>query len=250
MQRLRLAITIAGVALGIGLAAGIAHAQTTADQSSPPGPSATATRAQQLAVAPASGHATHLTHAAHKSARKHEAKAQGTTAQDTKAQTAPANQQTAAPASGTSASSADAAQNPAAPALAPASWNAAAVPIAPAVATMPAADPIPSPNTLVVGGRTVEIAAPDEVNAIDLNADVNASNPPPGQIAATTNAPAQTAFAAKPADRTDGLLSWNDLPWNSLPPWAAQALATLGGALSAVFVAWFLIGGRPVRTYS
>lgn len=250
MQRHRLATTIAGIAIGIGLAAGIAHAQTTADQSSPPGSSDTATNAQRLAVAPASGHGTHLTRSARKSAHKHEAKAQ----------TAPTSQQTATSASGSAPGApADAAQNAATPAVAPASWNAAAVPIAAAVATT-VADPIPQPNTLVVGGRTVDIAAPDEVNAIDLNADVDASNPPPHQIAAAASGPAQAMFSAKPgnpADRSKGLLSWKDLlSWqdllsrNDLPPWAAQALATLGGALSAVVVAWFLIGGSPARTYS
>jgi hypothetical protein len=31
--------------------------------------------------------------------------------------------------------------------------------------------------------------------------------------------------------------------------WIAQVLAALGGAVAAGAVAWFLIGGGPVRTY-
>lgn len=31
--------------------------------------------------------------------------------------------------------------------------------------------------------------------------------------------------------------------------WIAQVLAALGGAVAAGTLAWFLIGGGPVRTY-
>jgi hypothetical protein len=83
----------------------------------------------------------------------------------------------------------------------------------------------PSLSELVVNGRTVQIAAPDEVNAIDLAADNAAS------------APSQSFVAF--AQRDD-----------SRDAWYEELLTTLGGALAAGLVAWFLIfGATPQRVY-
>jgi hypothetical protein len=90
-------------------------------------------------------------------------------------------------------------------------------------------------SALVVGGRTVQIATPDEANAIDLAADHQAAP----QAAADVQAAAATAVAlAEPDDQ-------------NRDTWYEELLATLGGALAAGVVAWFLImgGGPPQRMY-
>jgi hypothetical protein len=90
-------------------------------------------------------------------------------------------------------------------------------------------------SELVVGGRTVQIATPDEANAIDLAAD--------HQMTATPVADAQATAAPAVA------LAQPDDPQRDT--WYEELLATLGGALAAGLVAWFFIlgGGPQQRMY-
>jgi hypothetical protein len=124
-------------------------------------------------------------------------------------------------------------------------WPAPA-PVPPAdVAATPAPQTAPAnadmqPSEVVVEGQTVQIASPDQVNALDLAADNH------------------TDAAAMPADRADAAAHTQTVlaapvhveasPVGS-PSWIAQVLAALGGAVAAGSVAWFLIGSGPVRTY-
>jgi hypothetical protein len=102
-----------------------------------------------------------------------------------------------------------------------------------------AADIQATPSAVVVDGQTVDVATPDQVNAIDLAADEHhdaaisdeRANPEP---------PAQRILAA-PVHK-DGS------PVGSAS-WIAQVLAAFGGAVAAGAVAWFLIGGGPQRMY-
>ncbi len=101
---------------------------------------------------------------------------------------------------------------------------------------------VPAPSELVVGGRTVDVVAPDQANEIDLAADAPptaAAAPPPDDAAATKPAAATAFVAARDGADAVGSASW-----------IAQVLAALGGAVAAGSVAWFLIGSAPQRTYS
>jgi len=101
-----------------------------------------------------------------------------------------------------------------------------------------------APNEIVVSGQTVQIAAPDQVNAIDLAADDNHDTAPAvlrdEHANAADAAAAPTVLAAPLHEQNNAADS---------PSWIAQILAALGGALAAGAVAWFLIGSGPVRTY-
>jgi hypothetical protein len=109
-------------------------------------------------------------------------------------------------------------------------------------------DNAPAPNEVVVGGQTVQVAAPDQVNAIDLAAGDKLEEAP---AAATPDRPdvvlaaaaAQSVLAA-PVDTQASQSA------ASKASWIAQAMAALGGAVVAGAVAWFLIGSGPVRIYS
>ncbi len=104
-------------------------------------------------------------------------------------------------------------------------------------------DDAPAPSALVVGGQTVQVAAPDQVNEIDLAAhdsSAAAATAAPADVADATPAP-QTAFAAPVHRDADAVGSAS---------WLAQVLAAFGGAAAAGAVAWFLIGSDPVRIYS
>jgi len=104
----------------------------------------------------------------------------------------------------------------------------------PPQATVPDNDP--DPSAVVVGGQTVQVATPDQVNDIDLAAADNS--------VATTKADAapvsQTVLAAPLHRDADAVRSVS---------WIAQVLAALGGSAAAGAVAWFLIGSGPVRIY-
>jgi hypothetical protein len=101
----------------------------------------------------------------------------------------------------------------------------------------PATD-APALSEMIVDGQTVQIAAPDEINAIDLAADdQNATAPTPGDSADAAPAPA-IAVAMREDASPVGSASW-----------FAQVLAALGGAIAAGSVAWFLIGSGPQRMY-
>jgi hypothetical protein len=118
-------------------------------------------------------------------------------------------------------------------------WAADAAPL-PGVATdatAPTVIPAVDQNLgeLVVNGRTVQIATPDEANAIDLAADHQTES----QAAVDTQAAPAPAVA----------LAQSDDPQRDT--WYEELLATLGGALAAGLVAWFLIlgGGSQPRMY-
>jgi len=125
-------------------------------------------------------------------------------------------------------------------------WPDAALPAEIATAAPPEtapADADPAPSEIEVGGQTVQVAAPDQLNAIDLAAD-NTGN------AAPTVAPADRADIG-PVART--VLTSRVMHESANPvggaSWIAQVLAALGGAFAAGAVAWFLIGSGPVRMY-
>lgn len=134
----------------------------------------------------------------------------------------------------------------------------------------PAADP--QVSELVVDGRTVQIASPDQANAIDLAAaDQPVASPPVTAAPADAPSDASSAMTARKGDtdaaddaaaqddnnnadsqaKSDHVVAFArqaDSP-ASRPSWLAELLATLGGALAAGSVAWFLIGSAPQRTY-
>jgi hypothetical protein len=118
--------------------------------------------------------------------------------------------------------------------------------------TAPAdAAPAPSPGTVaddglkmsavVVDGQTVQVASPDQVNAIDLAADDNRAAKAPAPADRTDAKPTARAVFAAPVHRDE-----TGSPVGSAS-WIAQVLAALGGAAAAGTVAWFLIGGGPQR---
>jgi hypothetical protein len=143
---------------------------------------------------------------------------------------------------------------------------------APAPAPQPAsAFAEPEPSELVVGGETVQVASPDDINALDLAADdqdaaaANAAKtatpsdvakPPPAaqamaaKPAAQAAKPAAQAMAAKPAAQAMvAKPAASDASPIGSASWITQVLAALGGALAAGSVAWLLIGSGPQRTY-
>jgi hypothetical protein len=136
-------------------------------------------------------------------------------------------------------------------AIAPASvWPASALAAPTEVASTESAPPPtpaqaltePAPSELVVAGRAVRIASPDDVNEIDLaakDADAAVSLAAPSETVETEpqSHPAE-AETAQPAASAVGSASW-----------IAQVLAALGGAVAAGSVAWFLIGSTPHRMY-
>lgn len=132
--------------------------------------------------------------------------------------------------------------------------NVAAVPSAAPPAPPTAASPPsaaasltePMPNELVVGGRTVQVTAPDNVNQIDEAAD-------PQRVAAsaaTSAARLSDGAEAEPAAETATVAraQRGRSPVGSAS-WIMQILAALGGAFAAGSAAWFLIGSAPQRTY-
>jgi hypothetical protein len=117
-----------------------------------------------------------------------------------------------------------------------------AAPQADVAAAAPAEPVAPdnTPNTVVVGGETVQITSPDQINEIDLAADNDANKAAAPSDHADATPVAQGVFAA-PAQKEPS-------PVGSAS-WIAQVLAALGGAATAGTVAWFLIGGGPQRMY-
>jgi hypothetical protein len=110
----------------------------------------------------------------------------------------------------------------------------------------------PAPGELIVAGRTVKVASPDDVNEIDLAAnDTNTrtSIEPPNDAAARTPAISETA-AGEP--KSDSLVTASAQPARSevgSTSWLLQVLAAVGGAVAAGSTAWFLIGSTPQRMY-
>jgi hypothetical protein len=128
----------------------------------------------------------------------------------------------------------------AAPSAAPPAQLAAASP----PPTAPFAEPMPS--ELVVGGRTVQVTAPDNVNAIDEAAGTQRV----AASAATAAARLSDGAEAEPASETPTVARAQPerSPVGSAS-WIMQILAALGGAFAAGSAAWFLIGSAPQRTY-
>ena len=110
--------------------------------------------------------------------------------------------------------------------------------------TAPFAEPMPS--ELVVGGRTVQVTAPDNVNAIDEAAGTQRV----AASAATAAARLSDGAEAEPASETATVARAQPerSPVGSAS-WIMQILAALGGAFAAGSAAWFLIGSAPQRTY-
>jgi hypothetical protein len=124
---------------------------------------------------------------------------------------------------------------------------AAASPTPPASA--PANPPNPPKSELDVGGEKVQLASPNEVNAIDLAANNRAAEAnDAASAAAHIPAMSDTAAAAQIPDSMKSAPTPQHAPIGSAS-WIMQVLAALGGALTAGSVAWFLIGGAPQRTY-
>jgi len=127
-------------------------------------------------------------------------------------------------------------------------------------ATQPAPPPTAAPaepaaSQLVVGGQTVQVTSPDDVNEMDLAANNTAAQ-------TVDAAPSPTASAtplheiAEPAPKSDAksdLVNAASAPQQNSDvgstSWILQVLAALGGAVTAGSVAWFLIGSTPQRTY-
>ena len=101
-----------------------------------------------------------------------------------------------------------------------------------------------APGAIVIGGKTVQIASPDQVNAIDLAADDDAA-PTVMRSDGADAAPASQSVLAAPVrgDASQSATAVGDASW------IAQVLAALGGAVAAGAVAWFLIGSGPQRMY-
>jgi hypothetical protein len=100
-----------------------------------------------------------------------------------------------------------------------------------------AADSQATPSAVVVGGQTVDVAAPDQANAIDLAANDH-HDAAVSDARTDPDPPAQRVLAAHKDASSVGSDSW-----------IAQVLAAFGGAVAAGLVAWFLIGGAPRRKY-
>jgi hypothetical protein len=112
-------------------------------------------------------------------------------------------------------------------------------------------------NEVVIAGQTVKIAAPDDVNEIDL-----ATSGQDSQTAATAEGaatpPAMTSVSSRGA-KSDSLTVASAQQSAASPQqpvsavgsagWIAQVLAALGGAVAAGSAAWFLMGATPQRTY-
>jgi hypothetical protein len=99
------------------------------------------------------------------------------------------------------------------------------------------------PSEFVVGGQTVQIGSPDQLNEIDLAAKDDAAptaaaNPQPVKDVAEAAAKSDFANAAAAPPSEIGSTAW-----------LLQVLAALGGAVAAGSAAWFMIGSAPQRMY-
>ena len=102
----------------------------------------------------------------------------------------------------------------------------------------------------------MQVASPDDVNALDLAADdqdaAGAKAATPSDVADPDPEPAAQAMVAAPEPAAQAMVA-TPAPQDASPigsaSWIAQVLAALGGAVAAGSVAWFLIGSGPQRTY-
>jgi hypothetical protein len=133
-----------------------------------------------------------------------------------------------------------------------------AAPPADNVASAPeavAADNQTTPSAVVVGGQTVDVATPDQANAIDLAADdhhdldqrdLDQRDLDHHDLAVADD---RTTKPEPPAQRVLAAPVHKDGSPVGSASWIAQVLAAFGGAVAAGVVAWFLIGGGPQRMY-
>lgn len=145
---------------------------------------------------------------------------------------------------------------------APTAWPAtdAPAPIAVAAATAAPLPPAPAPaalnpGELVVGGQTVQVASPNEVNDIDLAADDTSTQSgavAPGNAAPSTQTALTNATTDAVGPKSDSVNAAPTQPQGSpvgSTSWLLQVFAALGGAVTAGSLAWFMIGSAPQRTY-
>jgi hypothetical protein len=107
-------------------------------------------------------------------------------------------------------------------------------------------------NAIVVDGQTVQIAAPEAVNALDLAADDHVAKTDVADAALATPSPPTTLADTVPVRNVYAApISKDDARSSAIGSmsWIAQVLAAFGGAVTAGVVAWFLIGGGPARMY-
>ena len=115
-----------------------------------------------------------------------------------------------------------------------------------------------APGELVVGGQSVRVTSPGDLNEIDLAANNDAVP----VLVPVVDAALRDAAASPPAANNNGAdvapksdsLMVSSAPLPSSAPvgsasWIAQVLAALGGAVAAGSAAWFLIGAAPQRMY-
>jgi len=94
--------------------------------------------------------------------------------------------------------------------------------------------------------QTVKITPPDQITSTDR---VNALAPTANHIAPTAATPNDHPVVAPSQQAALAVPAHQDASAVGSASWIAQVLAALGGAVAAGAVAWFLIGGAPVRTY-
>lgn len=124
-------------------------------------------------------------------------------------------------------------------------------------AAAPAAKPAaaePDPSEVVVGGQSVKVASPGEVNEIDLaanNAAPQTTDAAPVGVTAGTPPSTETSGSTPKTDSMKTVAVAPPQQPNEIgsTSWILQVLAALGGAVTAGTVAWFLIGAAPQRTY-
>jgi len=133
-----------------------------------------------------------------------------------------------------------------APAAAVAPWP-ETPPAAAAAPAVPAAI-APDPSQITVAGQTVQIVSSDEVSDIDRAAS-EANAAPVTPAAATTTASTDIDKAQPPAPSMVAATVMQAHSEVGSASWIAQILAALGGAGAAGFLAWFLMGSTPQRTY-
>ena len=141
--------------------------------------------------------------------------------------------------------------------------TAAAAPPSVATPTEPAPNQVPSQGPsqalspasreVVVAGQTVQVASPNDINAIDLAANDHAAQTndaaPPSAAANTPPSLREVGNTEQKSNSVTAALSRKSKSAVGSTSWILQVLAALGGAVTAGSLAWFLIGSTPQRTY-
>lgn len=133
---------------------------------------------------------------------------------------------------------------------APPAAGPAAAPVADTASPNAAAGTFPNPDASKI--QTIKITTANSTNfSAPATAAVASVASTANDNAAAPAAEAPTAFATPAPERQSankGSTAKSSDPVGSAS-WIAQVLAAFGGAVAAGAVAWFLIGGGPVRTY-